>query len=343
MDLELRLEKKGIPYYVQLRDQIIQAICTGRLRAGDRLPSVRGLAEQHGIATNTALRALHELERDGWVTIKSGSQYTVREPTDSEAPVSNRTVEVIGRFHDTLSQVRASGISAEAFAAVSGQLIAETWAGQQPEGDFIVFISEDESGKDLDVTETESLLGLPVRWVHLQDVRSFGAWALGDVRRARLILTMFYRYREVSQRLGPLPVHVHPVTPANDPRVIPEAANFNRPNVRVAVVAHDQAFMAALSLFAKECLYLAEIVGYATIDDPAAVEHLVQHADVVAANFWAKDERYRHLLHGKPALVLGNRAHPTVYHLLREILDARLDPSLAPSLGLAAISSSQTG
>lgn len=54
----------GTPPYEQLRAQIAERVHDGRLAEGDRLPTVRGLAEQLGVAPGTVARAYAELEVD---------------------------------------------------------------------------------------------------------------------------------------------------------------------------------------------------------------------------------------------------------------------------------------
>jgi GntR family transcriptional regulator len=53
--------------YEQIITQIRLHIATARLPPGVILPSVRQLAHDLGIATNTVLHAYRELEREGWV------------------------------------------------------------------------------------------------------------------------------------------------------------------------------------------------------------------------------------------------------------------------------------
>ena len=48
-------------------DQVVQRIATGELLAGTKLPAVRQLAADLGIAANTVARAYRELESDGFV------------------------------------------------------------------------------------------------------------------------------------------------------------------------------------------------------------------------------------------------------------------------------------
>jgi DNA-binding transcriptional regulator YhcF (GntR family) len=64
----VRLQPKlSTPLFDQLRTQIIEGIRDGRLAAGARLPTVRDLAAQLGLAVNTVARTYRELETAGMV------------------------------------------------------------------------------------------------------------------------------------------------------------------------------------------------------------------------------------------------------------------------------------
>lgn len=65
-------QKSGVPIYVQLVEQIQHAVEVGRLNAGDRLPTVRKLARDLGIAPNTIVKAYGELQRAGLIESRPG-------------------------------------------------------------------------------------------------------------------------------------------------------------------------------------------------------------------------------------------------------------------------------
>lgn len=56
-----------VPPYEQVRSQLAAQIADGTLVAGTRLPTVRRLAEELGLAVNTVARAYKELEASGLV------------------------------------------------------------------------------------------------------------------------------------------------------------------------------------------------------------------------------------------------------------------------------------
>jgi DNA-binding transcriptional regulator YhcF (GntR family) len=54
-----------VPPFEQLRQQVTEAAASGALTAGTRLPPVRQLATDLGLAANTVARTYRELETDG--------------------------------------------------------------------------------------------------------------------------------------------------------------------------------------------------------------------------------------------------------------------------------------
>jgi len=56
--------QSAIPPYEQIRMQVIDAVRTGALVAGDKLPTVRRLADDLGLAPNTVARSYRALEQD---------------------------------------------------------------------------------------------------------------------------------------------------------------------------------------------------------------------------------------------------------------------------------------
>lgn len=67
----------AIPVFQQVIDQIHFSINTGELHAGDKLPSIRNLAHDNGIATNTVAKALRQLEFRGLIVARDRSGFIV--------------------------------------------------------------------------------------------------------------------------------------------------------------------------------------------------------------------------------------------------------------------------
>ncbi|WP_217212258.1 PLP-dependent aminotransferase family protein [Streptomyces sp. AC550_RSS872] len=91
LGVDLHLEPAGPGLRRGLTDALREAVRTGRLAPGTRLPSSRSLAADLGIARNTVAEAYAELVAEGWLTARQGSGTRVAEravipPAGATAP-----------------------------------------------------------------------------------------------------------------------------------------------------------------------------------------------------------------------------------------------------------------
>lgn len=70
--------RSGVPMYLQLIEQVKRSIAVGALAAGEQLPTVKQLALDLTINSNTVARAYHDLERDGVIETSPGRGSFVR-------------------------------------------------------------------------------------------------------------------------------------------------------------------------------------------------------------------------------------------------------------------------
>ena len=88
------------PLFEQIAFGVKRAVAEGRLRPGDRLPSVRELARQLTINPNTVARAYGALEADGVILRRQGSGCFVAEPDSllSDRERSRRLATLVERL-----------------------------------------------------------------------------------------------------------------------------------------------------------------------------------------------------------------------------------------------------
>ena len=55
------------PIYQQLRNQIVVGIAEGKLKAGEKLPTIRALADESGINMMTVSKAYQMLNNEGYI------------------------------------------------------------------------------------------------------------------------------------------------------------------------------------------------------------------------------------------------------------------------------------
>ncbi len=88
---------RGEPLFQQLVDAVKRAVATGAMKAGDRLPSVRELAQDLVINPNTIAKAFRELESEGVTVSRKGTGTFVaeRRPTLSKEERRRRLLEAL--------------------------------------------------------------------------------------------------------------------------------------------------------------------------------------------------------------------------------------------------------
>ena len=116
----LKLEfSSDIPIYQQIRDQVVVAIASGQLVPGDKLPTIRTLAEEAGINMMTASKAYQLLKTEGYITTGRRDGATVRMPAAGAAP---KTVESLRL---KLCELRLAGMERTDILELCKKLIDE--------------------------------------------------------------------------------------------------------------------------------------------------------------------------------------------------------------------------
>ncbi|MBB3086958.1 GntR family transcriptional regulator [Geodermatophilus sabuli] len=103
------------PPYEQIRSQVAGYVHAGLLRPGDRLPTMRALAADLGVAVGTVGRAYAELEAAGLVASRRRTGTVVTSRSPAPAPVEE---ELRRAATDLAAQARAAGVDAETVLAI---------------------------------------------------------------------------------------------------------------------------------------------------------------------------------------------------------------------------------
>ncbi len=107
--------ESGIPIYRQLADIISAEIKSGTMPAGTKLPTVRDLAEETGVARGTVKRAYEELRRDGVVEMTQGRGTFAKYAPESGKSRKDRAMDAIDAMLDTLRELDLSPSEVQIF------------------------------------------------------------------------------------------------------------------------------------------------------------------------------------------------------------------------------------
>jgi len=115
--LRFRVDTRSVvPPYLQIVQQVRQALRMGVLDVGDQLPSVREVVATTAINPNTVLKAYRDLEREGLVAAAAGRGTFVTKRPDGPPPGTHaRLGRGLARW---VREARAAGLDDESIESL---------------------------------------------------------------------------------------------------------------------------------------------------------------------------------------------------------------------------------
>ena len=131
--ISLRLEpRSGVSTYLQLVQQVRQAIQLGALREGDQLPTVKEVVAELAINPNTVLKAYRELEHEGLCTGRPGvGTFVTRTLTSPSPQVQAKLRADLARWADRAASV---GLDTETMVGLLRSVVNEAGTAQVSDG-----------------------------------------------------------------------------------------------------------------------------------------------------------------------------------------------------------------
>ncbi|HEX5448961.1 MAG TPA: GntR family transcriptional regulator [Gaiellaceae bacterium] len=115
--IEFHLEKRsGVPTYLQVVQQVRQAVRLGILQPGDQLPTVKEVVAQLTINPNTVLRAYGQLDMEGLVEGRRGVGTFVAE--GAAPPPPDDREELRPALQKWINRARSTGLDEDAIATM---------------------------------------------------------------------------------------------------------------------------------------------------------------------------------------------------------------------------------
>ncbi len=306
----------------QLRSVIAHEIAFGCKLAGDRLPSVRELAEDLGVAQATVSKVYASLKADGLIAPRSGSGTYVADSAierivaRSEMPRLRRDIDAV------IDLALAAGCSpANVLSIFNGRVMHRQGTGGRKHV-VMLGLFPDATASYARCVEDQ------VR--HLATVEPLTLAALGAdrdlcdrVRHADLVLTFANLEADIGRLLPDVQVLSLRFIPSSATRMALAAVE---PMRRVGVVSRFADFLPILSLGVRRFAPHLQTVVAMTLDDPALASALADcDALVFSTGAEAAADHARH-----DALLIEYRHVPDPGDIDRRVI-ARLVPSDAPS------------
>jgi GntR family transcriptional regulator len=108
--------RSGVPPYLQIVQQVRQALRMGVLGVGDQLPTVREVVAAVAVNPNTVLKAYRDLEREGLIEARAGQgTFVLRRPPGPPPGTHSRLGRSLARW---VREARESGLDDESIESL---------------------------------------------------------------------------------------------------------------------------------------------------------------------------------------------------------------------------------
>jgi len=104
------IQSSNVPIYQQIASSFKEDILSGKLKQGEYLPSIRGLAKDLKVSVITTMKAYEELESMGLVTAVQGKGYYVN-AQDTEMLQEQHLRKVEDHLLNAISAAKIAGMS----------------------------------------------------------------------------------------------------------------------------------------------------------------------------------------------------------------------------------------
>ena len=104
------LQNSGVPIYQQIAEQLKEDILAGKLKEGEYLPSIRGLAKDLKISVITTMKAYELLAEEGLVTAMQGKGFYVN-AQDSEMLREQHLRRVEDALGEAITAAKIAGLT----------------------------------------------------------------------------------------------------------------------------------------------------------------------------------------------------------------------------------------
>lgn len=290
--MEFQIRKNShVPVYVQLEEQLRFAIATGMLKDGERLPSIRELAQRLDVNVNTISKVYHRLQEQNLIVTRGPKGAFVSSPFPGMASRAEELdVLELGSSHEDLVEIVDAAI-AEALKLGHKlvdlqQIFNERIESVQSAADLptVAFVECSEIQSRDHVQELKTHLQANFQPVVLSDLGN----QPNVVQSADLVVTTLFHLGQVKDLVGKTKEVVGVVVNLQV-EVLQQLSNFPA-GTKLGVVCRDEETVTTMENTLRDICPKGVKISACTLGDKAALEKLFSQADALVYTPPCRDE-----------------------------------------------------
>ena len=104
--------------YLQIENEVLFGVASGKLKPGDQLPPVQRLVDDLGVNPNTITKAYRDLQVMGIVNSRRGMGVFISKGIEAKCREQCRK-DILGRLHEVVCEAKAAGMGAGEIKALT--------------------------------------------------------------------------------------------------------------------------------------------------------------------------------------------------------------------------------
>ncbi len=205
--LRFNLDKSSpLPYFDQIKGQLLSAIYCGKINEGDRLPSIRELADDLEVNNKTIRRVYQQLGEEGLLEIVAGSGAFLRKRKGGESFEHMRRHAIFRMLGDFTGKAQDLGLTTERLVA-----LLEAYTSGRNLKPLKLAVVDDEEEAFIFASELETRLGASALPVSLEEAP--GPAGTSQLKECDILLTTSWHLEDVTllaRELGKEVVEIKP-------------------------------------------------------------------------------------------------------------------------------------
>lgn len=310
--IRFNLDKKvKLNFYDQIKGQLVSAIYCGKIKEGDRLPSIREMAEDLGVNYKTIRRIFLRLADEGYLDMVRGSGAYLKKRTGPENWEGMRRKAIFRLISEVTEKAKNLGLSPHKFS----RIYQSYSTGLNLKELSLVVVDHDEEAFVFS-RELRNRLGVKVKTIPLERMAELDP--LIELKGFDFILTTSWHMDAVKEFVKQIEVGIVEIKPSHEIYIeILKAAQ----DKNVAIVIQDERTMhASLEIFMN--IYhpsTTKKFWITSIERDDLVEEILREADLIFVSPICWDEMNKRTPPGKELKTYENFISEETIEFLREV------------------------